>query len=199
MTERAAATLPAVRAVVIFLCLLAVAGCGGPLSPTEAGGPAANPVALLHVLPSPGDLRGAPEHAADASLLQRALTGAPDPAVAARIRALGPKAAAVRSWTGPHGQELVIAVSVWNSHLVATGIGGDAAQRLIDGQGARAWTPPDAPGSRGAALDQGMTHERRLSFAVGPNSLYVRSAGPVPDAVVVKQLKRMIETLQGQS
>lgn len=187
------------RAVAILLCLLAVAACGGPLGPTEAGGPTADPIAVLHVLPSPGELRGAPERPADANLLQRALTGAPDPAVAARIRSRNPKAAAVRSWTGPHGQELVVAVSVWDSHLLATGIGGDAAQLLIDGQGARAWTPSAAPGSRGAALDHGTTHERRLSFAVGPNSLYVRSAGPVPDAVVVKQLTRMIETLQGRS
>jgi hypothetical protein len=182
-----------------LLCLAAVLACAacGPTGPTEAGGRAADPVALLSVLPSPGELRGDPAAAADAEVLQEALTGAPDPALAERVRERAPKAAAVRSWTGPAGQELVAAVSVWDSHLVATGVGGDAAERLIDDEEAKAWTPSDAPGSRGARIDTPGSETRRLSFAVGPNSVYVRSEGPVPDDVVAKTMRRLVLTLEG--
>jgi hypothetical protein len=175
---------------------LACAACG-PSGPVEAGGEAADPVALLTVLPSPGALRGEPAAAATPEQLQEALTGAPDPALAERVRERAPKAAAVRTWTGPRGQELVAVASVWGSHLIATGIGADASEMLLDEPGARAWTPGDAPGGRGARVDAPGREARRLAFAVGPNSVYVRSQGPVPDDVVAKTVRRLVLTLEG--
>jgi hypothetical protein len=188
-----------VRAVALLLLLaaLACAACG-PTSPTEAGGADVDPVAVLTVLPSPGQLRGEPAAPADAGALQVALTGSPDPAIAARVRERRPKAAAVRTWSAPGGRELVAAVSVWDSHLIATGIGGDAAELLLSEDGARAWTPTGLPGSRGARVDAPGRQEQRLSFAVGPNSLYVRSKGPVPRDVVARTLRRLILTTDAQ-
>jgi len=186
------------RLAALIVCLLAVAACG-PLGPTESGGPATDPVALLAVLPSPGDLRGQPAAPADPAALQEALTGEPDSELAERVEMRSPKAAAVRSWTGPGGQELVAAVSVWGSHLVATGMGGDAAEFLVDhAPGARAWTPSGLPGSRGARVDAEGRQERRLAFAIGPNAIYVRSTGPVPDDVVAKTMRRLVLTLEGE-
>ncbi len=187
------------RAALLTALLLAIAACAacGPTSPTQAGGEAADPVALLTVLPSPGLLRGEPAAPADPAALQRGLTGAPDPALAERVRERAPSAAAVRSWTGPRGQELVAVASVWDSHLIATGVGGGAAEQLLREPGARAWTPRDAPGSRGARVDAAGREARRLAFAVGPNSIYVRSRGPVPDDVVEKTLRRLVLTLEG--
>jgi hypothetical protein len=176
---------------------VAVAACG-PTSPTEAGGQEIDPVALLSVLPSPGQLRGEPAAPASPDRLQEALTGAPDPLLAERVRERAPKAAGVRTWTGPGGQELVAAVSVWDSHLVATGIGADAAERLLGDDGASAWTPSDAPGSRGVRVDGDGAEARRLAFAIGPNAVYVRSRGPVPDDVVAKTMRRLVLTLEGR-
>ncbi len=184
-------------ALLVLVAALACAACG-PTSPTQAGGSDVDPVALLTVLPSPGQLRGDPAEAADPDALQVALTGAPDPAVAARIRERAPKAAAVRTWSAPGGQELVTAASVWDSHLIATGIGGDAAEQLLSEDGARAWTPAGLPGSRGVRIDAGGRREQRLSFAVGPNSIYVRAEGPVPGDVVAKTMRRLILTADGQ-
>jgi hypothetical protein len=184
-------------ALLVLVAAIACAACG-PTSPTQAGGSEVDPVALLDVLPSPGSLRGEPAAAADADALQVALTGAPEPAVAARVRERAPEAAAVRSWSAPDGGELVAAVSVWDSHLIATGIGGDAAEQLLSQDGARAWTPDGLPGSRGARVNAAGRREERLSFAVGPNSLYVRAEGPVPADVVARTLRRLVLTAEGQ-
>ena len=186
-----------VAAVLGLLAVLLAAAACGPTSPTEAGGEEADPLALLSVLPSPGQLRGQPATAAGPQRLQEALTGVSDPAVAERVRERAPRAAGVRSWSGPRGQELVAVVSVWDSHLIATGVGAAAAEQLLDEEGASAWTPVDAPGSRGARLDGGGRHARRLAFAVGPNSVYVRSHGPVPDDVVARTMRRLVLALEG--
>jgi hypothetical protein len=184
-------------ALLVLVAALACAACG-PTSPTQAGGSDVDPVALLTVLPSPGQLRGEPAEPADPDALQKALTGAPDPVIAARVRERAPEAAAVRRWSAAGGQELVAAVSVWDAHLIATGVGGDAAERLLSEDGARAWTPAGIPGSRGARVDAEGRREQRLSFAVGPNSLYVRARGPVPDDVVARTMRRLILTADGQ-
>jgi hypothetical protein len=189
-----------VRAAAVSALVLALAACVacGPTSPTQAGGEAADPVALLAILPSPGQLRGDPAEAAGPEALQAALTGAPDPVLASRVREREPAAAAVRSWTAPGGQELVAVASVWDSHLIATGVGAGAAERLLREPGARAWTPRDLPGSRGARVDARGREARRLAFAVGPNSVYVRSRGPVPRDVVEKTVRRLVLALEGR-
>ena len=184
----------AALALVVAALAVAVAACG-PVSPTEAGGDDADPLELLGILPSPGALRGPPASEADADALQLAFSGAPDAEVAARIRDRDPSAAAVRSWTGPDGQTLTAAVSVWGSHLVATGIGSDLAGDLV-GDGGAAWTPSDSPGSRGARREGLPGRELRLARSVGPNALYVRATGPVPEETVVRTLERMAFQLE---
>ncbi|MGD9694100.1 MAG: hypothetical protein AB7V42_00380 [Thermoleophilia bacterium] len=181
----------ALTAILAAALVALVAAACGPAGPTDAGGTDADPVALLGVLPSPEDLRGAPAQAVDPAGLQVALTGAPDPVLVDRIRTRNPKAAAVREWTAPGGRRLVAVVSVWDSHLIAVGIGADAADMLPDG---RAWTPADLPGSQGARSADG----RRLSFAVGPNSIYVRGEGSVSDDVVATAAHRLALVLEGE-
>jgi len=179
----------------LAVAALVLAGCGGPLDPTEAGGDAADPVALLTILPSPGALRGPAATAAGPDELQRAFTGDDDPELAGRIRERAPSAAGVRSWTGPDGQTMTAAVSVWDSHLVATGVGSDLAAALV-GDGGEAWTPADSPGSRGARREGPGGRELRLARSVGPNALYVRATGPVPEDTVIRALQRMAFQLE---
>jgi hypothetical protein len=175
----------------IALCLVAVA-CG-PEGPTEAGGTDTDPLAVLTILPSPGELRGPPAASADEATLQRALTGADDPELAEVLRGRGMKDAAVRRWTGPGGQQLITAISVWDSHLVATGVGGQAAEMLPGGS---AWTPSGLGGTRGARAGDDGDRERRLSYAVGPNNIYVRSVGPVDEEIVTRAATRLIRFVQ---
>lgn len=196
--RRAAGTVGGVRVVALIALVLLAGGCGlGPLDATQSGGAQARPVPLLTVLPSPGSLRGEAAQAADADVLQRAFTGAEDDALAQRIRDRRPVAAAVRTWSGPRGGFLVAAVSVWDSHLTATGVGSDLASMLV-ADGGSAWTPLDAPGSRGARREDPDRRELRLAYSVGPNALYVRATGPVPDATVTRTLTLLTEALEGQ-
>jgi hypothetical protein len=185
-----------VRALIAVTALVLMAAACGPEGPTEAGGTDADPLAVLTILPSPGDLRGSPAAPADEARLQRALTGARDAELADALRGRALKDAAVRRWTGPGGRELITAISVWDSHLVATGIGGQAAELLLDAPGARAWTPSGLGGARGARAGDGGDAERRLAHAVGPNSIYVRSVGPVDEEIVTRAAERLIRFVQ---
>lgn len=180
--------------ILIALALAAalLAGCG-PLGPTDPGGDQADPVKLLTVLPSPGDLRGPDAQTADAADLAAAFTGVADSDLASIIASRDPKAAAVRSWTGPHDQTLTAVATVWDSHLVATQVGADLAQRLVS-DGGSAWTPPDARAARGARRDD--PHELRLARSVGPNAIYIRATGPVSDETVTTALERLTQQLQ---
>lgn len=178
--------------LVAAVAATALAGCG-PLGPTDAGGGRADPVKLLRILPSPGALRGPDARPADAAELAQAFTGKRDDDLAAIIDSRNPDAAAVRTWTGPNGQTLTAVVTVWDSHLVATQVGADLAQRLVS-DGGSAWTPPQERGSRGARRDD--PPEQRLAYAVGPNSAYVRSTGPVSEDTVITALHRLNEQLQ---
>lgn len=181
-----------VLALAAIVAATALAGCG-PLGPADAGGPRADPVKLLQVLPSPGELRGPDARPADAATLAEAFTGRRDDDLAAIIASRNADAAAVRTWTGPGGQTLTAVVTVWDSHLVATQVGADLAQRLVS-DGGDAWTPREEPGSRGARRDH--PAEQRLAYAVGPNSAYVRSTGPLSEDTVVTALHRLTEQLE---
>lgn len=187
-----AATLLALLVVAAALA----AGCG-PTGPVEAGGEEADPVPLLTVLPSPDDLRGGPAVEAGPADLLEALLGSADPVLADRLGDRGLGAAGVRRWSRSGG-ELTAAVSVWRSHLVATGIGADAAARLVQDGDGRAWTPSQVGGGRGAQRDAGADSDRRLAFSVGPNALYVRATGDVPAEIVVRTMRRLIEAQQGR-
>ncbi len=183
-------------AVVLALALALVAAGCGPLGPTEQGGDAGDPLAVVTALPSPGELRGPDPATADAADLAEAFTGRPDAELAAVIDDRAPADAAVRTWTSPGGGTLTVAASVWPSHLIATGVGSDLAARLVAEDGA-AWTPPDVPGARGARRDD--PAEARLGFSVGPNALYVRATGDVGDDVAERAMRRLILVLEGQT
>ena len=180
----------------LLAALIACVACR-PTSPTQAGGEGADPVALLTVLPSPGQLRGEPARAAGPAALQEALTGAPDSALAQRVRERAPKAAAVRSWTGGRPgarrrrQRLGLAPGRDRRRrrrrralLDEPGARALDAARGARQPGRRAWTPPAG-------------RPARLAFAVGPNSVYVRSRGPVPGDVVERTLRRLVLALEG--
>lgn len=182
---------------VVFMAL--VAGACGPEGPTQAGGEQVDAVALLTILPSPGALRGEPAAPVDEAGLIEALTGTSDAQLIATLETRKMQSAAVRRWTGPGGQELVAAVSVWESHLIATGIGGQAAE-LLQSDGASAWTPSGLNGSRGARLEDGARTERRLAFAVGPNSIFVRSVGAeVDEETLTRAMTRLIRSAEVES
>ncbi len=187
-----AATLVAASALIV--------GCG-PESAVDEGGEVKNPVALATVLPTAdGLVEVQTAQPGDAAELAEALTGAPDPMVAERLTSRGLSAAAIRRWEGPEGASLVVATSTWPSHVTATSVGAQAAEALLDRSGGRAWTPSDVPGSRGARVDQaGPDAARALAFAVGPNSLYVRSSGPVDEDVVVRSLRRLRLVAEGDA
>lgn len=186
-----------VPVIVVGLAGIGLAGCG-PTGPTDPSGRDADPVALLRVLPSPDDLRGPAARPADAAGLADALSGGADPDLARRVRDQGLDRAAVREWRAPDGGRLIASVSVWDSHLVATGIASDSASLLLDRPGARAWTPSDAPSTRGARIaGAGGERELRLADAVGPNALVVRAEGPVDDDVVVRTVKRLTLVQEG--
>ncbi|WP_217915234.1 hypothetical protein [Miltoncostaea marina] len=185
------------RLVALIACVLAVCACG-PQGPADEGGAPARPLEVLTTLPSPGDLRGEPAQEVDPAGLARAMTGADDPRLTEAVGEQAPRAAAVRRWTDPRGGELVAAVSVWGSHVVATGIGSDLAARLVD-DGGRSWTPAGVPAARGARRGEGARAERRLGHAIGPNALYVRATGDVGEAVAVRAMERMILVVEGQT
>ena len=179
-------------AALLVLLAVVVAGCG-PLGPTDPGGDSADPVALLTVLPSPDQLRGPEAAPADAAGLARAFTGRDDPDLAGVIASRDPKEAAVREWTGPGGQTLTAVATVWDSHLVATQVGADLAQMLVS-DGGTAWTPPGARAARGARRAD--PAEQRLARSVGPNAIYIRATGPVPEETVTTALERLTMQLQ---
>jgi len=186
-------TLAAV--VTCLLAAVALAACG-PAGPTEEGGVPGRPLEVVSALPSPGDLRGPDGAEADAAALGEAFTGEADAALAATIDERSPSAAAVRNWTSPGGGTLTVAVSVWPSHLIATGIGGDLASRLV-GDGGRAWTPRELPGTRGARRTD--PAEVRLGLSIGPNALYVRVTGDVGEDLAIQAMERLRLVLEGQT
>ncbi|MGI9539092.1 MAG: hypothetical protein ACR2N6_02955 [Miltoncostaeaceae bacterium] len=191
--------LTTLSASLLAAATLAVA-CG-PESPVEGGGEAKDPVALATVLPTADGLTEVQSAMpSDAAALAEALTGGPNPAVAERLTSRGLSDAAVRRWEGPGGASLVVATSAWPSHVTATSVGAQAAEALLDRPEGRAWTPRDIPGSRGARVPgTGPQSARALSFAVGPNSLYVRSAGPVDEDVVVRSVSRLRLVAEGDA
>lgn len=186
------------RLPALIACLAAaaaLAGCG-PRGPVQEGGDPARPLEVVSALPSPGDLRGDPGAEAGPEGLARAFAGAADAPLAEAIAARAPAAAATRSWTSPAGGTLTVAVSVWPSHLIATGVGSDLAARLV-AEGGAAWTPRGVPAARGARRER--PPEVRLGLAQGPNALYVRATGDVGEQVAVRAMERLRLVLEGQT
>ena len=155
---------------------------------------------LLNVLPSPDDLRGpAGDDGRPGTLLETPSPATADPDLAGSIRRPRPEdRRRAHLDRARRRQTLQAAVSVWHSHLVATGVGADARPGWPTRTAASAWTPSDVPRQPGRADRRGPTRSCRLAYAVGPNSLYVRSTGDVPEDAVIRTLHRLIVTQEGR-
>ena len=149
-------------------CAAVLAGCG-PLGPTEAGGRQADPVALLAVLPSPGALRGrARRGGRRRRSCRRPSPARADPELAARIarRAIRRRP---RSRVERPGRPALMAVaSVWDSHLIATGIGADLAAERSSRRGRQRVDAGRRQRQPRRAHRRDGAPELRLASAVGP-------------------------------
>lgn len=185
-------------AVAAALLVLAAAACG-PAGPNESKGPAADPVALLHVLPVPhGMSDGGPARAATAmDVLKATLERPPTEAEAARSQGAGLGASAIRTFAGPGGGEVTAVVSVWPSNLTAENFALQMVQRRVGKDGRKAWTPESLPASQGTRTDQG-DRESILVRAVGPNALIVRSTGDVPGDAVERTMVLLVEAQEAR-
>jgi hypothetical protein len=177
---------------------LLVLGCG-PTGPNDAQGEAADPAALLQVLPVPTGLRDdGPARPVGADVLLRETIGRSTPEEARRLAGgSGLQRAALRTFTTPGGGRMAATVSVWPSNLVAGNIAIVVAQQRLGQPGVRAWTPEDVPGSQGIREDGG-SRERLVARAVGPNTFVVRATGDVPDDAVSRTLQRLVTVQEGR-
>ncbi|MFN8109696.1 MAG: hypothetical protein U0Y82_07595 [Thermoleophilia bacterium] len=182
-------------------CAVALAGCGGPTGPEDQGGSQADPVALLHILPTPpglvddgGDARAAtPGEALDAMLGAATVT----PTMTTRAADAGMVRAAVRGWHTRTGGTMVASVSVWPAKTIAANFGLQLTQQRLGHSGVSAWTPTQVPGSQGVR-STGADHERILSADVGPNVIVVRATGDVTDDTVAVAMARLVRVQEAR-
>lgn len=185
--RRRAALIGAVAAA-----LVALPGCG-PEGPRDTGGvAAADPVALLGVLPTPNGLTddGGPQATEPLDLIE-ALLGRRDQTQAKQIVGAGLKASGVRRWTAAGGGAMAAVVTVWPGKSIAFNFSLQVSQQDLGTPGVSAWTPEDVPGGQGTRQSGGQ-RLRVLTRTVGPNALVIRATGAVPDAVVAKTMERLI-------
>jgi hypothetical protein len=189
------------RLVSTVLALLAgaliAAGCG-PVAPGNDGPPAVDPLRLATILPVPRGLADAvPAHEAPLPEVQEALAGRPDPEGVVRLRVAGFERGAIREWRAPGGGRLIAVVTTWGDGITATNVGGGAAELLLGEPGARAWTPRQAPGSRGVRIEEPGREQRALARAVGFNGLFLRSLGPVPEEALSRTMELLVTAAGG--
>lgn len=178
-----------------FLAVLASLGCG-PVRPGEGGTPVSS-VALANVLPAPAGLETAePAGPASVEEIQRELAGRPDAEGVRRLEAADLREGAIRRWEGADGARVTAVITRWSSRILATNVGAAAAEQLLEEPGARAWTPPEIPGSRGARLD-GPAPRLTLSRSVGPNGIFLRAEGPVEERAVARLMELAVTAAEG--
>lgn len=177
------------RLIIVVVAALALAGCGAN-SPEVDGTDAVDLTQLVTILPTqPGlDLESSRIRSVDASTLE-GLFARREGTSSKGFEQVGFREAAVRTWTGPDGGAMLVAVSRWPDHQVALSIGGGAAVQPLDTLKAKAWNPREISGARGARLDTPGAATRVLAVAIGNISLVVRADGPVTDAAVVRTLQ----------
>lgn len=178
-------------ALALAVAVLALAACG-PTGPNEPGGAAADPVALLTVLPVPAGLQDAqPATDLPPEQVLEAMVGSSSAERGRRLVDAGMTASAVRVFTTPNGGRMWAVVTVWPSKLVAGNLALQVAQERLGDAGVRAWTPDGVPGSQGIR-ETGGDRERVAARAVGPNAIVVRATGDVPDDGVARTLRRLV-------
>jgi hypothetical protein len=191
---------PAVaRTLLVLTSLVLVASSGCQVGPDERPLPSTvDPVRIVSALPTPPELRD--ERAASAVDARTAagLLGSGEGSGAGRkLTDNGFLRGATRSWVTPGGGTMEVVVSVWRNRQTASGIGGKAAERALSLPGARAWSPSDLRGVRGAEAPAATPPRRALSRAVVQNGLYVTATGDVPAATVVRAMKRLSLLVEG--
>jgi hypothetical protein len=179
-----------VAALAAAVCVV-VTGCSGGQPDTRAP----DPVQAVRVLPTPAGLTAAgPVRRVGADGLSAAF-GASGPVPGLADSGLGE--AAVRSFSGPEGGSLIVAVALWDNNESARGIVGAAAETDLGRSGVEAWTPSAVGGSRGTRRTGDGPARRTLSFAEGRAGAYIRADGPVPETSVTRTAKLLAEVLSG--
>lgn len=176
------------RVIILLVTALAVAGCGAN-SPDQDGTEALNLTKLVSILPAqPGldeassEIRSVTGPALEATFARRDTTNAKG------FDEIGFRDGVIRTWSGPGGAEMLVAVSRWPDHQIAASVGGGAADQPLNSPGASAWDPREINGSRGARVNPPGSPSRVLAIAIGDISLVVRADGPVGDAAVIRIL-----------
>lgn len=177
-------------APLLMTMVLVIAGCG-PEGPRDQGGAKADPVELLHVLPTPRELIDArPERKVKTDEVVETALGSADPDAAQQLTNAGVEDVAMRNWMGKRGGTMAAIVAVWPTRGVASNFALQVAQHHLD-QGLSAWTPSQIPGSQGAR-ERADGGTRVLTRTVGPNAIIITADGPIPDATVTTAMKRLV-------
>jgi hypothetical protein len=176
------------RVLIVLVTVLTVAGCAGN-SPDDDGTNALNLTELVTILPTqPGlDQASSEIRRVDGSALE-ATFARRDSTDSKGFDEIGFREGVIRTWSGPDGADMLVAVSRWPDHQIATSVGGGAADQPLNSPGASAWNPEQISGSRGARVNAPGSPSRVLAIAVGEISLVVRADGPVTDAAVIRVL-----------
>jgi len=175
-------------ALIVLLAALTVAGCGAGSSERDATDDI-NLMELVNILPTqPGlDQATSDIHSVDASTLE-AMFARRDSTDSKGFDQIGFREGVIRTWRGTGGADMLVAVSRWPDHQIATSVGAGAADQPLESPGASAWNPREINGSRGARVSAPGSATRVLAIAIGEISLVVRADGPVSDAAVIRTL-----------
>jgi hypothetical protein len=176
------------RAFIVLLAALTLAGCGAGSSEREATDEI-NLKELVNILPTqPGlDQATSEIRSVDASTLE-ATFARRDSTDSKGFDQIGFREGVIRTWSGPGGASMLVAVSRWPDHQIATSVGAGAAEPPLGSPGASAWNPREVNGSRGGRVSAPGSPSRGLAIAIGEISLVVRADGPVSDAAVIRTL-----------
>jgi hypothetical protein len=176
------------RLIILLAAVLALAGCGAN-SPEQDGTDAVDLTELVTILPTQAGLDQASSQirSVDASTLE-GIFARREGVTSKGFEEVGFREGVIRTWTGPDGGAMLVAVSRWPDHQVATSIGGGATVQPLDTLHAQAWNPREISGARGARVNTPGASSRVLAIAIGDISLVVRADGPVTDAAVVRTL-----------
>jgi hypothetical protein len=187
------------RLIILLAAVLALAGCGAN-SPDQDGTDAVDLTELVTILPTqPGlDLASSQIRSVDASTLE-GIFARREGTASKGFEQVGFREGVVRTWTGPDGGAMLVAVSRWPDHQVATSIGGGAAVQPLDSLRAKAWNPREISGARGARINTPGAASRVLALAIGDISMVVRADGPVTDAAVIRTLDLLSRRPQAAS
>ncbi len=128
--------------------------------------------------------------------MQEALAGRADEGGVERLESAGFEAGAIREWSFGDTGRLTAVLALWDEKITATNVGKGSVGILADEDGARAWTPSAIPGSQGVRIE-GDDATAALSIGVGPNLIFLRAVGPVPERAIVRTMELAVRTAEG--